>query len=381
MTTRAVAVCLLKPRFGQFGRISQERGPKTASRIGTTELVSTLFNTNLEVNMKINNFMVAAVALTSMVSTGCSAAQVKGDRSMTSANNSHGQIYSFESDGNGFNTKTYFYDNGEEVVVFDTQFTPDTAKKSIEFLRTKTPNPITYIVITHPNPDKFNGMRVFQEQGAKVISSRATSDSMKGVHEYKKYYFVNMAKMFTEDTYPKLSQVDVVFDQSYDLRLKNGEVIALLELSNPGVSSNQTVASISSENALVVGDLVHHHAHAWLEGGIVNGKPIPTLKGWIADLNEMQTYFKTTNPIVYGGRGEVVKLDQAVTTQISYLKKADLIVEQYISNLAEKKSELQGDKADQHYAALQAQFEKEFSTYSLGYMIQYGVYGLLNSKL
>lgn len=331
--------------------------------------------------MKINNFMVAAVALTSMVSTGCSTKPVKEDRLMTSANNSHGQIYSFESDGNGFNTKNFFYDNGEEIVVFDTQFTPDTAKKSIEFLRTKTQNPITYVVITHPNPDKFNGMSAFQEQGAKIISSRATSDSMKGVHEYKKYYFVNMAKMFTENTYPKLSQVDVVFNQSYDLRLKNGEVIALTELSNPGVSSNQTVASISSVNALVVGDLVHHNAHAWLEGGIVNGKPTPTLKGWLADLNELQTNFKATNPIVYGGRGEAVKLDQAVTAQISYLKKADAIIAQYIVNLGAKKTELQGDKAGQHYPALQAQFERAFPAYSLGYMIQYGAYGLVNSKL
>lgn len=331
--------------------------------------------------MKFKNFIVATVALTPMISTGCSGAQVKGNRPMTSANNSQGQIYSFESDGNGFNTKNFFYDNGEEVVVFDTQFTPETAKKSIEFLRTKTQNPITYVVITHPNPDKFNGMSIFQEQGTKVISSRATSDSMKGVHEYKKHYFVTMTKMFTEDTYPKLSQVDVVFDQFYDLRLKNGEVIALHELSNPGVSSNQTVASISSINALIVGDLVHHKAHAWLEGGIVNGKPTPTLNGWIADLNELQTNFKTSNPIVYGGRGEVAKLDQVISAQIRYLKKADTIVAQYIESLGTRKLELQGDNASKHYSALQAQFETTFPNYLLGYMIRYGAYGLVKTKL
>ena len=331
--------------------------------------------------MKINNLMVVAATLTSLISTGCSAAQTKEERTMASANNSRGQIYSFESDGNGFNTKNFFYDNGEEVVVFDTEFTPDTAKKSIEFLRTKTQNPISYVVITHPNPDKFNGMSVFQELGAKVIASRATANSMQGVHDYKKYYFVNIAKMFTNETYPKLSQVDVVFDQTYDIKLRNGDVIALSELANPGVSSNQTVASIPAVNGLVVGDLVHHNAHAWLEGGIVNGKPTPTLKGWIADLNDLQASFKAANPTVYGGRGEAVKLDQAVKAQIEYLKKADSIVTSYIAKLGAKKSELQGDKAGQHYSALQAEFEKAFPTYSLGYMIQYGVYGLVNSKL
>jgi len=331
--------------------------------------------------MKINNMIAAAAALGSLFSTGCSAAQIGEDRSMASMNNTRARIYTFESDGNGFNTKNFFYDNGEEVVVFDTQFTPEIAKKSMEFLRTKTRNPVTYVVVTHPNPDKFNGMSVFQEQGAKVIASRATADSMKGVHEYKKYYFVNMAKMFTEETYPKLSRVDVVFDRTYDLRLKSGEVIALTELSSPGVSRNQTVASIPSVNAIVVGDLVHHNAHAWLEGGIVNGKPTPTLQGWIVDLNELQTAFKDTNPVVYGGRGEAVELDRAVKAQINYLKRADAIVSQYIGRLGARKSELQGDQAGQHYTALQAEFEKAFPSYGLGYMIQYGVYGLINSKL
>jgi glyoxylase-like metal-dependent hydrolase (beta-lactamase superfamily II) len=329
--------------------------------------------------MKLNTFIIAAQ--TCLVTFGCSAAQSKGDRSMASINNSQGQIYTFESDANGFNTKNIFYDNGQEVVVFDTQFTPEIAKKSLEFLRTKTQNPIRFVVVTHPNPDKFNGMSVFQSQGAKVIASRATANSMKGVNDYKKYYFVNIAKMFTDDTYPKLSQVDIVFDQSYKLQLKSGEVIDLTELAQPGVSSNQTVASIPSLNALIVGDLVHHNVHAWLEGGIVNGKPTPTLDGWISDLNEIRTSFGARNPVVYGGRGEAVTLDQAVTEQITYLKKADAIVSHYVSALGDKKSELLGDKANQHYLAIQAEFEKAFPAYGLGYMIQYGVYGLVNSKL
>ncbi len=329
--------------------------------------------------MNFKKSLMTIAILPALFSTGCSAAAVKGERSLN-ATNANPQIYTFESDGNGFNTKNFFYDNGQEVVVFDTQFTPDTAKKSIEFLRTKTQNPITYVVVTHPNPDKFNGMSVFQEQGAKVIASKATAGSMQGVHDYKKYYFVNIAKMFTEATYPKLSQVDVVFDQNYEIKLGNGETVELSELSSPGVSSNQTVAFIPSQNALVVGDLVHHKAHAWLEGGIVNGKPTPTIKGWIADLNELSNEFSSKNPTVYGGRGEVAPLSVAAKAQIAYLKKADSIVSKYVASLGSKKAELQSDKAGQHYVALQGLFEKAFPDYTLGYMIQYGVYGLVNSK-
>jgi glyoxylase-like metal-dependent hydrolase (beta-lactamase superfamily II) len=329
--------------------------------------------------MKFGNLMAMVFATTTVFSSGCSAAPVKEERALSGTS---GKIYAYESDGNGFNTKNFFYDNGEEVVAFDTQFTPDLAEKSIAFLRTKTSNPITYVVVTHPNPDKFNGMSVFQKLGAKVIASNRTADSMKGVHQYKKYFFVNMAKMFTEETYPKLSQVDVTFDQTYDLRLKSGETITLRELAQPGVSSNQTVGSIPAVNAVIVGDLVHHNAHAWLEGGIVNGKPTPTLKGWIADLNELQSMFKDApETVVYGGRGEAVKVNDAVKAQIAYLNKADTLVSKYVKGLGERKAELQGDKAGEHYKALQALFEKTFPTYGLGYMIQYGVYGLVNSKL
>src|SRR5262245_36344102 len=101
--------------------------------------------------MKFENLMAAVFATTSAFSSSCSATPVSMERNMS------GKMYAYESDGNGFNTKNFFYDNGEEVVVFDTQFTPDLAEKSIAFLRTKTANPITYVVVTHPNPDKFNG--------------------------------------------------------------------------------------------------------------------------------------------------------------------------------------------------------------------------------
>src|SRR5688572_4643558 len=79
-------------------------------------------------------------------------------------------IHVFESDANGFNTKTVFIDNGEEVVAIDAQFTPELARKSLEFLRTKTSSPVTHLVITHPNPDKFNGASVFKDEGAEIIA-------------------------------------------------------------------------------------------------------------------------------------------------------------------------------------------------------------------
>ena len=291
-------------------------------------------------------------------------------------------LYSFESDGNGFNTRNFFLDTGREVVVFDAQFTADYAQQSLQFIRSKTQNPIRYVVITHPNPDKFNGASVFQAIGAKVIASKASSDAIPGVHAYKKYFFTQVAKSFTDATYPKEATVDITFSGSYDLKLEGGASVQLLELSKPGVSSTQTIASIPTLNAVIVGDLVHYKAHAWLEGGLQNGKPVPTIDGWISDLEELKTLYKSQpSEVVYGGRGDEAKLVTAANAQITYLKKADALVSDYVRNLGARRSELSTDKAGEHYAAITKLFEAAFPEYKYSFMTQFSVYGLVNSKL
>jgi glyoxylase-like metal-dependent hydrolase (beta-lactamase superfamily II) len=331
---------------------------------------------------RIGLLLIAALLLGSVLSKHAGTATASASAANATIAAKWHKIYTFESDANGFNTKTYFYDTGREVVAFDTQFTPELAQQSISYLRTKTANPISYVVVTHPNPDKFNGMSVFQKQGAKVIASRATVAALPGVHEYKKYYFVQIARMFTEETYPKLGSVDIVFDQQYTLTLRGGATVALQTLAQPGVSSTQTIASIPALRALLVGDLIHHRAHAWLEGGIVNGQATPKIAQWQANLKALKAQFAhQPGTVVYGGRGKAAKLAKAVDEQIAYLHKADAIVTRYIERLGDRKSELQGSEAGKHYELLQQEFEAAFPSYEFGYMIKFGVYGLVNSKL
>jgi glyoxylase-like metal-dependent hydrolase (beta-lactamase superfamily II) len=291
-----------------------------------------------------------------------------------------GALYTFDSGEAGFFTKTYFYDTGSEVVAFDAQFTPELAEQAIAFLREQTDNPIAYLVITHPNPDKFNGAPAFQAEGAEVIASQATAEAIPGVHDYKKAGFVGMG-MFTEETYPQQATVDETFSDTHTIELSDGKTVELSELSEPGVSSTQTVALIPELNALIVGDLVHHKLHAWLEGGIVDGQATPTLEGWIADLQELETKFAADpEPTVYGGRGEMAPLSEAVAAQIAYLETADQIVTDYIAGLGDQKSELSGPEAGEHYAAIQAELEEAFPDYAFPDMISFSVYGLVNSK-
>ncbi|MBA3450013.1 MAG: MBL fold metallo-hydrolase [Chloroflexia bacterium] len=292
-----------------------------------------------------------------------------------------GALYTFDSGPDGFNTKTFFYDTGSEVVAFDAQFTPELAEKAIAYLQTESENPITYVVVTHPNPDKFNGISAFQDAGAEVITSEATAAAMPGVQDYKKAFFVGNG-MFTDETYPELGTVDETFSDTMTLELSDGKTVELSELSEPGVSSTQTVAFIPEMNALIVGDLVHHTMHAWLEGGIVDGQATPTLDGWIADLRELESTFGADpEPTVYGGRGDPAPLSEAVAAQIAYLEQADQIVTDYLAGLGDRTSELTGEKAGEHYAAIQTEIADAFPGYEFADMIGFSVYGLVNSKL
>lgn len=282
-------------------------------------------------------------------------------------------LHTFTSDAAGFDTHSYWLDTGREVVVFDAQFTPGHARLLANEIRAATPHPIRYVVVTHPNPDKFGGARVFQDLGAKVVASEATARAIPGVHAYKKHYFVHLAKAFTEETYPAEATVDVTFRGDLALPLEGDVPVLLHELQHPGVSSTQTVAVVPSLRALLVGDLVHHRAHAWLEGGIVDGKPAPDLARWRLALDELRAYPGTT---VYGGRGAPAPVEEAVREERAYLSRMEALVGRYVAGLGAARAELSGPSAATHHKAIAALAAREFPGYALPYLVEYGVYGL-----
>lgn len=289
------------------------------------------------------------------------------------ANLSDADVARYTSDANAFDTHSFFYDTGAEVVVFDAQFTEAEAQKALAAIRAKTGNPIRYVVVTHPNPDKFNGAAVFQREGAKVVASEATAAAIPAVHAYKKYFWVNVVKAFTEETYPAQAKVDVTFRGTYALPLEGGAKVELAELKHAGVTTTQTVAYVPGRKALIVGDLVHHQAHAWLEGGLRDGKPAPDVGAWKAALDELTAWPEAT---VYGGRGGAAPVTEAVSAQKRYLDGMVTLVSGYVAELGSRKSELCGDAAAPHHAELQKRAAAAFPEYALPYMVGYGVYGL-----
>ena len=76
-----------------------------------------------------------------------------------------------------------------------------------------------------------------------------------------------------------------------------------------------------------------------------------------------------------------MSLADSVKGQIDYLRRAEKVVDGYLAKLGVRQDELKTAKASSHYAALKAEFEKEFPGLGLSYLIEYGIYGLVNSKL
>ena len=230
-----------------------------------------------------------------------------------------GDLNVFTSDEAGFLTHSFWYDDGTEITVVDSQFTPRTAELLIAEIRAATDLPITRVIVTHPNADKFNGLSAFRQAGAQSIASEATVGAMPAVHDFTKYFWVNVAGAFTEETYPMLSPIDVTFERETTITLGSGETLSLIELDQPGVATNQTVVRIDDTSDLIVGDLVHSNNHAWLAGGLVDGRSVPTLDAWKTGLAQLPELGTGT---VYGGRGDFLPVDEAVAQQTAYLAKA-----------------------------------------------------------
>lgn len=275
------------------------------------------------------------------------------------------EIHRWSSGADGFDTHSYWVDDGEQVTVFDAQFTPALAEQLLAEIQDQTDTPIGTVVLTHPNPDKFLGAPVFQEQGATVVASEATAAALPEVWAYKQAYFVG-AGMFTEQSFPALPTVD----QTFSGELALGE-IALVELAHAGVSSTQTVARVGED--LIVGDLVAGRAHAWLEGGIVDGVATPDLDGWRAALAELPGLGSGQ---LHPGRGEALPVQTAVDEQTAYLDGMEALVRAYLGALEDPAAALGGEEAGAHYAALTAEAEAAFPEHALSYLVNYGVYGL-----
>ncbi len=292
-----------------------------------------------------------------------------------------GSLGVFTSGTSGFDTHTFYYDDGEEVTLIDTQFLPSLTEAMVEEIKSKTSSPITRVIVTHANPDKFNGLPYLHRLGIESMTSAAVAGEMPLVHAYKEHFWIHEAQAFEPGTYPAFENARTVFSKSSTIALKSGETLTLFELDNPGVANHQVVVRIDETGDLIVGDLVHTKAHLWLEGGLQQGKPHADLQRWSDAVGELQPLSAgKPDAKVYGGRGDFIAVADAIKEQQRYLKQAQALVTGYIAELGARRGELRdGQKKAAHYQELEKRFSAAFPDYKLPYMVGYSVYGLLNT--
>jgi glyoxylase-like metal-dependent hydrolase (beta-lactamase superfamily II) len=81
-----------------------------------------------------------------------------------------GNIYQVKG---GMGANTGFFIGEKEVLTIDTKMTEDSARQMIAEIRKLTPNPISYITLTHSDGDHVNGLVGFP-QGTNIISHEKT---------------------------------------------------------------------------------------------------------------------------------------------------------------------------------------------------------------
>lgn len=282
-------------------------------------------------------------------------------------------VHRWQSSDSGFHTNSWWLDTGAEVVVFDAQFTPELAEALVADIQAATDSPITTLVITHPNPDKFNGAPVFQELGATVVASAATVAAMPGVHAYKEAYFTGVG-MFEAGAYPALPTVDQTFETALTVELEGTDLpLELSVLDHGGVTTTQTVARIGDE--VFVGDLVAEQTHAWLEGGIVDGAARPDLGAWSAALDETLALVGP-DAVIHPGRGAAASAGVVLPAQRDYLADAEEIVRAVLAEEADPVATLSGEQAGAVYGRITERLAAAHPGHAHSYLVTYGVYGL-----
>ena len=84
--------------------------------------------------------------------------------------------------------------------------------------------------------------------------------------------------------------------------------------------------------------------------------------------------------LVFGGRGIPAEVQTAIDSQTAYLSRMQTLVRDYVTELGARKSELaDAQKAPAHYQEITRRAQAAFPDYELPYMVEYGVYGLVNA--
>ncbi len=216
-----------------------------------------------------------------------------------------GDVGRFESAPWGFSTASYYIEGDDGVVLIDAQFLPSAAEKAVAVAEQKTGKRVTHAIVLHANPDKFNGTKVLQDRGIRVLTSTQVAAAIPAVHTKRKRWF---AKRYAPD-YPAETPAPAVFGP--DTRTLEVHGLSLrLHVLGRGTSEAHVV--VEHDGHVFVGDLVAAGSHSWLELG--------DLGAWRARLDEIEALGPRT---VHPGRGPSGPAPDLFEAQRAYLDRVE----------------------------------------------------------
>jgi cyclase len=156
-----------------------------------------------------------------------------------SVQNVKGNIYQLKG---GMGANSGFFIGEKEVLAIDTKMTEDSAKQIIVEIKKLTPNPITYITLTHSDRDHVNGLLGFPE-GATIISHEKTR--------------VHMEKDF-QSPQQRAYLPNITFSDRLTLYLGGGLRRTHIDLLyfGPAHTDGDAVVYFPNEKVAFIGDLI-----------------------------------------------------------------------------------------------------------------------------
>lgn len=211
-------------------------------------------------------------------------------------------VGTFVSVPRGFETRSYWIEGPDGLVVVDTQFMPSEAERLIATAERETGKRVAMAIVLHPNPDKFNGADVFRAHGARVVTSQQVLDRIPAVDAIRRRWFYDR---YAPD-YPEVTPTLEAFgDRSMELDAAG----LTLRAHVLGAGCSEAHVVIEWSGHVFVGDLVASGVHSWLELG--------HLDEWLARLDEIAA----TGPRrVHPGRGPSGGLE-LLDAQRAYLER------------------------------------------------------------
>jgi glyoxylase-like metal-dependent hydrolase (beta-lactamase superfamily II) len=250
----------------------------------------------------------------------------------------------YASKPEAFLVNSFLIETSAGVVLVDAQFLVTPARE-VKRLIAECGKPLAAVIVTHPHPDHFNGLKVIlgDRSDVPIYSSALTAEGIRLTDKPKRDYWTPTYG----DEYPKETLYpNRILEAGKPLKVGDTEII--MEDLGAAETSDNTILYLPRENVLIASDLIYNNVHPWLAEG--------HSAAWLEKLQTIKQRYSTVRE-VYAGHGEPGGVD-AFDKQISYI---EFVRRQVAAGLA----------ADRLSAATKARVSAEITSRFKGYPLEF----------